>query len=127
MMDKEAVGMLRQSVLPVLLGDRRSAALFAWRIALRCGVESYVCDTSTSFLCSINPYAKNYLLFSESEHELILESLSYIADTPDYLPVLIVCGDKYRSFVEEKREELEARFIITDRKNAFSRMPMSVL
>ena len=119
-MRAESKKMLKDSVIPVILGDNAGAHLLALRIFLSCGVVSYVCSAKRSFLSFIDPFAKHFPLFCESGSTAALESLFYIASSPDYLPMLIPCTKEFSALISENSELLESRFIISDRQTALS-------
>lgn len=126
-MKEMARNMLRESLIPVLLGDNARAHRLALRIYLRCGVVSYVCDTKKSLFNAIDPFSRYFPLFSREMDGVALKSLSYVASNADYLPLLIVCDDSLSELVKNNREYLEPRFIISDRASLFSTPPLSEL
>lgn len=126
-MTEQAKNMLRESLIPVILGDTLRSHLLALRIYLRCGVVSYICDAKKSPLSFIDPFSRYFPLFSNDMGDVALRSLSYVASNTDYLPLLIVCDGRQRDFVLHNREFLEARFIISDSSVLFSDSPLSEL
>ena len=126
-MTKEAKNMLREAIIPVLLGDCARAHLLALRIYFDCGVVSYVCDTGKSLFSLIDPASRFFPLFSSQSSDVVLDSLAYAAKEAEYLPVLVPCSDKYAELVKENREFLESRFIISDSSSLFSCPPLSEL
>lgn len=123
-MRAESKKMLKDSVIPVILGDNAGAHLLALKIFLSCGVVSYVCSAKRSALSFIDPFAKHFPLFCESGSAAALESLTYIASNPDYLPILIPCTKEFSALVSENSELLESRFIISDSDTALRAYPL---
>ena len=119
--------MLKDSVIPMLLGDSFAAQFLALRLYLRCGVVSYICDTKKSLFSLINPAVRYFPLFCSQNCNNALNSLSYAAANSDYLPILVPCSHLYADFVENNREFLESRFIISDRSSVFSCPPIAGL
>ena len=126
-MTEEAKNLLRESLIPVLLGDNLKTHLLAMRIYLTCGVVSYICDTKKSLFNALDPFSRYFPLFSSNIDAVALKSLAYAASNTDYLPLLIVCDDKLLPFINDNREFIESRFIISDRSSLFSSSPLSKL
>ena len=126
-MTEEAKNMLRESIIPVLLGDNARSHLLALKIYMSCGVVSYICDAKKSPFNAIDPFSRYFPLFSREIDAVALKSLSYAASNTEYLPLLIVCDDRLLPFVSNNREYLESRFIISDRSSLFSSSPLSEL
>ena len=122
----DSKNMLRQTVIPVLLGDCARSHLFALRIYLRCGIVSYICDDRRRAADLINPTTKFFSLGSKKDARVICDILDYLASSKDYLPIIIPCNEYYRAFISENREFLEARFILSDTESFFEEKPMSV-
>ncbi|MBQ7384858.1 MAG: hypothetical protein IJV72_08735 [Clostridia bacterium] len=118
--------MLRQTVIPVLLGDCARAHLFSLKIYFRCGIVSYMCDDKRRAADFINPTTKFFPLYSKKDTRVICDILDYLASVKDYLPIIIPCNEYYREFVRENREFLESRFILSDTESFFKQKPMSV-
>ena len=126
-MTKDAKNMLRDSVIPMLLGDSFAAHWLAFKVYFSCGVVSYVCDSKKSLLSLINPAVRFFPLFVSDSCDSAVFSLSYAADNTDYLPILVPCSDRFSAFVDSYRDHLEARFIVSDRSSLLSSIPMSEL
>ena len=126
-MTEEAKNLLRESLIPVLLGDNLKTHLLAMRIYLTCGVVSYICDTKKSLFNALDPFSRYFPLFSSNIDAVALKSLAYAASNTDYLPLLIVCDDKLLPFINDNREFIESRFIISNRSSLFSSSPLSKL
>lgn len=126
-MTRNAKNMLRDAVIPVLLGDCADSELLALRLYFRLGVTSYVCDTKKSLLSLINPSVRFFPLFVTDTCENALNSLSYISDNTDYLPILVPCTAKYARLIERNRDFFESRFIISDTDSLLLSKPLSEL
>ena len=126
-MTEEAKNLLRESLIPVLLGDNLKTPLLAMRIYLTCGVVSYICDTKKSLFNALDPFSRSFPLFSSNIDAVALKSLAYAASNTDYLPMLIICDDKLLPFINDNREFIESRFIISNRSSLFSSSPLSKL
>ena len=127
-MRKEAKDMLREAVIPMLLGDNARAQLLALKIYLRCGVTSYVCDTKRSLFSLINPAVSFFRLYSDSKDGIaVLEALGYVASNTDYLPMIVACDASFAELIDNNREFFEPRFILTDSVTLFSSSPLSKL
>lgn len=127
-MRKEERNMLREAVIPMLLGDNATSGLLALRIYFRCGVRSYVCDSKRSIFSLLNPAVSFYPLYSgKNDGEATFEALSYVASNLDYLPIIIATDNGYAGLIEKHREFFETRFILTDSENLFSSSPLSHL
>ena len=119
--------MLKDSIIPVILGDNLSAHLLALKIFFRFGVISYVCDVKRSPLSFIDPCTRHFPLFSKSRGGVVLESLAYLSSSPDYLLLLVCCDEELDAVIEQNRNYIEARFIITDKEALFKDSPLSKL
>ena len=126
-MTDKAKNMLRESIIPVLIGDNLRSHFLALKIYLNCGVVSYICDAKKSPLDLFDPFSRYFPLFSDEMGGVALNSLDYVASNTDYLPILVLCDDSRLAFVEENREFLQTRFIISDRSSLFSASPLSEL
>ena len=122
----EPKDMLRASVIPVLLGDCSAAHLMAFRIYHRCGIISYICDEKRSLVNYLNPFSRFFHLVSLTEQRTALDTLEYLSSNRDYLPIILPCNEFFQSFVEQNRDFLETRFIISDKASFFTQKPMSV-
>ena len=119
--------MLRESVIPVLLGDSAAAHLLAFRIYLRFGITSYICDSKRGLLGYIDPFSKFFSVGDPAEPRAVLDALDYLSAGKDYLPIILPCCDRFSELTEKNRDFLEARFILSDRASFFNKKPMSVL
>lgn len=124
-MSYSAREMLRECVVPVLLGDNFSAHLFAARIYFLCGVSSYVCDDKRRALDFFSPFSRHYSLVARSD--VALEALGYLSSQKELLPIIVPCDKYYTDFVAKNRDFLEARFVISDRESFFSLAQISAL
>ena len=118
--------MLRSSVIPVLLGDNLSAHLMAAKIYLRCGIISYVCDAKITVADYIDPFSRFFSLVSETDADIICETLDYLASNKEYLPIIIPCNERYKDLINKRKSFLEPRFIISDKESFFTEPPMSI-
>ena len=118
--------MLRKSVIPVLLGDCAAAHALSFRIYFRCGVVSYVCDENRRISDYLNPFSRFFSLICQSDDDVICDALDYLSSKKDYLPVIIPCSDRFRTFVNSHRDFLESRFIIATPETIFKQTPMSI-
>ena len=119
--------MLKGALLPVLLGDTPSAHLLSLKICARCGVRSLVCDERRSVLSVIDPTSRFFDLISVTEGAAVMACLSQIAESTDYLPVLVPMSERFLRIVEENRERLEPVFIITSKDNVWNSAPFAAL
>ena len=119
--------MLKGALLPVLLGETPLAHLLSLKIFARCGVQSYVCDAKRGVLGFLDPTSKFFDLISVTEGAAVMAALSHIAESSDYLPVLIPTSEHFERFVEEHREALEPLFIIASKDNVWSSAPFAAL
>ena len=119
--------MLKCALLPVLLGDSLSAHALSFKIYARCGVESYVCDAKRSVWSFLDPTSKFFDLISVSEGAALMSALLQIAENTDYLPVLVPMGERFSRFLEEQRDILEPRFIITTKDDIWNSAPFAAL
>ena len=122
-MDHSKKDILRTTLVPILLGDTPSAHLLAARIYLRSGISSYVCGEKRRFADLIDPFSSFYQISSDAGVALLV--LGKLFPNSDYIPILVPCNGYYERFVKENREFLESRYIISDRRELFSRKPMS--
>ena len=118
---------LRSSLLPILLGDSRAAHALSFKIYIRCGVRSCICDSRSSFLDLIDPSSSFFDMISDSEDAVLLEGLRYIAEESDYLLVLVPCSERFERLISEHREFFESRFILRTRENLFNSEPFLAL
>jgi len=115
---------LREHLLPVLLGDTLFAHRLACKIYLRCGVISYVCDIKKTLADALNPFSRFFPVCHADMGDLLQDSLLYLASEQDFLPLLIPCTEQYRAYVEQHREELECRFLLRDPHSLFTSEPL---
>lgn len=126
-MDYNKKDMLRESIIPVLIGDCPAAHLMAARIYWKFGIISYVCGEKPRLCDRIDPFSKFFALGSAAEPRVMLDSLDYLAASKDYLPILLPFGDLFCDLVEQNRDFLEARFIISDKLSFFTQKPILIL
>lgn len=116
---------LREHLLPVLLGDTPQAHGLALRIYLHCGVVSYICDTRRHVLDYCNPTGRFFPVCHSDKGTLLSDSLCYLAADPDLLPVLIPCSDEHAAYIEAHRALLEQHFLIRTADTLFDTAPLS--
>ena len=126
-MDYNRNDMLRESIIPVLLGDCPAAHLMAARIYLRFGIVSYVCGEKPRFADRIDPFSKFFALGSAAEPRVVLDSLDYLASNKDYLPILSPTDEFFCEFVKQNKDFLETGFILSDKKSFFTKKPILIL
>ena len=117
--------MLRDTVVPVLLGNSFSAHMLAARIYFLCGVRSYICDDKRRALDFVDPFSLHYSLVARSP--VALCSLDYLAKERELLPIIVPCDEYFADFVSENRDFLETRFVISDKASFFSLSQISAL
>lgn len=122
----ESKDMLRASVIPVLLGDCPAAHLMAFRIYLKCGIVSYICDERRTVADYLDPFSRFFDLVSLGEQNIALSALDHLSSNRDYLPIIIPCNDYFHNFAAENKEFLEERFILSDRASFFTQKPISI-
>ena len=122
MIDKETKEAIASSTVPLILGDGPLSSRLAWRlyfsfgaISLRLGKHRRLTDL-LGLACLFRRAEKNTQLLSEQ--------LFAIAEEFDgYLLFLLPSDEPSRRFVEEHRELLESRFILTSPAELFSQLP----
>lgn len=117
--------MLRQSIIPILLGHSPTAFALSLKIYKKCRIRSYLCCAGTGVLALLCPTLEHFPLYSKDDFDVQLHSLEYIADAQEFLPVLIPCNEYFRRAVQERREYLERRFILTTPEKIFDAKPFS--
>ncbi|MBQ8331521.1 MAG: hypothetical protein IJX94_03590 [Clostridia bacterium] len=122
----ERAALLEQSVLPILLGNGFAAHLLAVKIYLRYGITSFVCGSRKKPLDRLNPACGFYRLFRQTEDRLAAEQLLALADGyGDVLFVLVPTAEEDRRFMEAYASELESRFIFSDPRTIFAKLPFA--
>ena len=124
-MTDSSIEMLRQSVIPMLLGSTPTAFALSLKIYRKCGVRSYLCSAGTGVLALLCPTLEHLPLFSKYDFDIQLKSLEYVADAQEFLPVLVPCNEYFRRVIQENREYLEKRFILTTPEKIFDAKPFS--
>ena len=118
--------LLRERVVPLLLGISPRAHLLAIRLFLDCGVISFLCDERKRPLTEWNPTCR-FLPWNRSEPRLAAEQLADFAESySDCLFLVIPLRHEDQAFVAEYAPLLESRMIVANPKTLFSESPFAI-
>lgn len=115
--------MLKESIIPILLGSGRTAYSLASKIFWRYGIRSYICSYGKGFRSLFSPAHEHFPLYSKDDFDVQLKSVEYIADSQEFLPILVPCDDHFLRQTEARREYLESRFIVATPEALFQTKP----
>lgn len=97
---------------PVILGDSYSALKLAFHLRLRYGVKSHIFSTRPSLFFRLLPFAEHHKI-NYSNNDILLLDLENTASLYDAtLLYLFPMSEQYSSFTEDRREQLEDKFVI---------------
>lgn len=114
--------------LPFLLGSNAEARRLARKIYRKHKIVCYILGTKRSAANIISRSSRFLKLTAPHNKELTAKELIYLARQSKYtLPLLIPCSSEYCSLISEKREMLEASFVISSVSDALSSSPLSVI
>lgn len=111
-MTEETKELLRQDILPVMLGNGLSAHRLAARIFARYGVVSVLCGARRGFFDCLDPTSVFLRLSRKDSARLFAERLTDFADAHEELLCLLVPMTADASaLVSEQAPLLETRFV----------------
>ena len=113
---------LSGELVPILLGCSMETVQAAHRLYRLHNVVSHVFCNKVPLPMRLSFCMKYHVVHSTKGERLLLFALEEFGERleqADVIPYLIPCSDEYASFVWEHREELERRFVIADRKEAY--------
>ena len=103
-----------EAVAPVILGNGPIAHILALKLNLRYGLSSVLCGQRKNILDLISIDC-GFLSLSEKDDRLRLEQLTDFSDRwNECILVLIPTADADRRFIEENRDALECRYLISE-------------
>ena len=113
-MNEEARELLRDEVLPILLGNGVAAHRFASRLSRRYGVACLLCAEHRNLLDLLDLNTGFYRLSRQSER-LCAEQLSDLSELySDRLLLLVPMSDAEREWLCRQAELLETRFVCVE-------------
>ena len=124
----EAKELLRQCVVPVILGNGIAAHLLASRLFLKYRVPSLVCGQRRNVTNLMNPFCDFFRLYRQKDGRLAAEQLTDLADAyGDCLFVLIPLSEADQVMLRHHRNFLESRYLICSPKRLFEQPPFAGL
>lgn len=103
--------------LAVILGDGATARLYALALRMLCGVDTVICDTQKSGFRFVFPFGSFYSLTHSDQPRILFEELCHISSLGrGTLMFLAVGGKRYGELIQQIRDDIESRFIISDLK-----------
>ena len=101
--------------LAVILGDGVAARLCALCLHALCGISTVICDARMSRARFVLPFGNFYHITESDQPMLLLEELCHISVLgKGALLFLTVSKPRYDKLLEQIREDVESRFIISD-------------
>ena len=114
-MTEETKDLLRQDILPVLLGNGMAAHRLSAQLSARYGVGSLLCGAHRGLLDLMDPTSVFFRLCYKESGRLAAEQLVDFFDAHDDLFCLLVpMTADARAFVSEQSELLETRFVCVE-------------
>lgn len=114
-MTEETKELLRQDVLPVVLGNGIAAHRLSSHLMDRYGVASVLCGVRKNLLDCFDPTSSFLHLSRKGASRLTAEQLIDFAEIhSDCLLLLVPLNDTDRAFVSEQSERLEAHFVCAE-------------
>lgn len=128
-MDKSEIrAEARDYFLPFLLGSNSNSRRLARKIYRKYKITCYILDTEKTFFDVASRSRKFVKLTKTKSQSVMLEEILYLAaQCPYTLPILIPCSEEYESLVNENREALEAKFVLSSQSDALIKSPLSVI
>ena len=124
----EARELLRQYVVPVILGNGIAAHWLALRLFLKYRVPSLVCGQRRSVTDLANPFCDFFRLYRQKDGRLAAEQLADLADAyGDCLFVLIPLSEADQVMLRRYGSFLESRYLICSPKRLFEQPPFAGL
>ena len=114
MTERQCKEILREDVLPVILGNSRHAHRLSLRLYLQYGLTSLLCAERKGIRDLLDPSSTFFPLIS-GEPRLICEQLCDLAAREEgRLLLLIPAEEKTRARLEGSLDSLESAFVLTD-------------
>ena len=120
--------LLRQCVVPVILGNGAAAHLLALRLFFKYRVCSLVCGRRRSLPDLLNPVCDFFRLYRQRDGRLAAEQLADLADEyGDCLFVLIPLSGEDQAILRHHGAALESRYLVCHPKRLFDQPPFAGL
>lgn len=114
-MNEETRELLRDDILPVVLGNGFTAHQLSSRLLARYGLSCTLCGARRNLLDFLDMSADFLRLASKSGGRLVAEQLIDFAELhADRFLLLVPASDSARAFLREQAEILEARFVCVE-------------
>jgi len=122
-MTYESRDVVRDHVVPILLGSGLRTHLLALRIRLCTGIVPYICDCKRHG--GTLGYASYFAVCEPTSDELLLHTLSYLVRDTEELGIVIPCTAPFEAFAERNRETLCRMVMLRTPSTVFWRNPLS--
>lgn len=118
----------RMYFIPILLGDNQDSHRISRKIFKKYGISSFILDRKRT-LADLFDFSCRFVKLSSSDGFPILftQLVDITREIPSSLPILIPCSSEYESFTELYQNELEAFFVISDKKLIFTASPLKII
>lgn len=111
-MTEETKDLLRQGIVPILLGNHRVAHRLSARLYRTYGIPSVLCGSRRTVWDFLNPASAFRRLSREGASRLVAEQLADLAaEYEDCFLLLIPLCEEDRALIRSHAELLESRFI----------------
>ena len=112
---REAKNLLKQYLVPTVLGHGIGAHLLAFRLYWKYGCPSMLCGSRKNLLDLLDPFAGFFRL--SMEERLAAEQLAELADGyEDCIFLSVPLSEEGRSFLRREKDLLDCRYILADPK-----------
>ena len=118
-MERNTEQFLSGGLVPVLLGDDAHTRDVARDLHRRYGVLSHVFCHKPSMILRLSIYVKLHTVRATQSEALLIHALLDFArqlDHADRILCLIPCSSYYEELLQANQRELEAYFVLTERK-----------
>ncbi|MBR2353249.1 MAG: hypothetical protein IKA76_01950 [Clostridia bacterium] len=114
MTEKECKQILREDILPVILGNSLTAHRLSLHLFIRYGLSSLVCAEHRGCLGALNPFA-GFFPLTEGSSRLLCEQLEALAERYEGCQLLLIpSSPSERARLEACAPSLESTYFLID-------------
>lgn len=121
MTEKECLSLVREDVLPVILGNGTPALRLFLRLRLFYGLSPLILAPRRGLAGTLLPFA--FVPLAQGDSRLFCEQLSDFSERYEDALLLLICTDKDRFPLSDgERETLESSYVLCDARDLSQRL-----
>ena len=125
MTDEDVKELMRDEVLPVILGNGIGAHMLSLDLLVKYGISSVLCGEKRNFLNLFDLKCGFLHFINDEDGRLCVEQLTDLFDDADgRIAVLVASDERWRGLMEQNAETLESRYILAYSREELYKLPL---